>query len=108
MSQSTVVQSCKVAVLWPRPRAQHWQANGIEAPDQSDALLYLEEHGFRVQVEDSTHFPLNPFAHMHEFWSGLDPARAARLWMRSRRYDLVIGVGDAVAYYPLLAKKWLG
>src|SRR5438876_7663125 len=94
------------AIIWPKPRASRWRASAPEAPEQSDALLFLEEHSFRVHIEDSTPFPWNPFARMHEFWSGLDLVRATRLGMRSRNYDVVIGVGDAVAYFLVLAKRW--
>ncbi|MFZ5830713.1 MAG: hypothetical protein ACOY3P_11530, partial [Planctomycetota bacterium] len=84
--------------MWPRPRGHRWRLGQdcpAENPDQSDALLFLEEFGFRVSIEDSCGLPWNPLCRMHELWSGLDPARTLRLVSRLRRYDLVIGVGDA-------------
>jgi glycosyltransferase involved in cell wall biosynthesis len=100
----------RVAVLWPRPRRNRWrlgQELPADNPDQSDALLYLEDEGFRVSIEDSTPFPINPLARMHEMWSGLDPARTARLLLRYRRYDLVVGVGAAVAFFLVQLRRLL-
>src|SRR4051812_6372161 len=101
----------KVAVAWPRPRRDLWKL-GRERPDlypdQSDSLLFLEEEGFQVEIEDSLGFPLNPLARMHEFYSGLDPLRAARALLRSRRYDALISVGCSSALSLVQLRRALG
>ena len=78
-----------------------------ENPDQSDALLFLEEQGFQVEIEDSTPFPINPMARMHEMYSGLDLARTLRMLARWRRYDAIVGIGDAVAFFLVQVKRLL-
>lgn len=101
----------RIAVLWPRPRADRWRLGQDlpqENPDLSDALLFLEKEGFEVVIEESTPLLLNPLARMHEMWSGLDLARSLRLLLRYRRYDLIVGVGDAVAYFLAMARRCLG
>lgn len=107
MPDATVRHVCRVAVAWPRPRGERWRG-GANGPDQSDALLALEDRGFQVSIEDATRFPLNPLASLHEMWSGLDPVRTMRLLARRRRYDAVIGVGDAVAFILALTRSVLG
>lgn len=101
-------ESVRVAAIWPRPRGHRWRLGRSRPdtePDQSDGLLFLEQHGFSVVIEDSTPFPWNPFARMHEMWSGLDPLRTVRLISRLRRYEIVIGVGDAVAFFLAYARR---
>jgi glycosyltransferase involved in cell wall biosynthesis len=73
----------------------------------SDALTYLEDEGFQVSVEDSLGLPWNPLARMHEFYSGLDPLRAARVLARLRRYDAVVSVGCSSAYLLVLLRRLL-
>ena len=102
---------CRLAILWPRPRGHRWRLGREHPavnPDQSDALLNLENEGIQVDIEDSTQFPLNPLARMHEMWSGLDPVRVARVLLHRRRYDLIVGVGDAVAYFLTQVRRLLG
>ena len=67
-------------------------------PDFSDGLAYLDAEGIDIDIEESIGFPFNPFANVHEFYSGLDPLRAIRLLSRVRRYDAAICVGDATAF----------
>jgi glycosyltransferase involved in cell wall biosynthesis len=100
----------RIAVVWPRPRADRWQngrTNPAEFPDQSDALLFLENHGFEVSIEDSLGLPWNPLARMHELYSGFDPLRALRVALRSRRYDAVVCVGDVTALAVLTLRRLL-
>jgi glycosyltransferase involved in cell wall biosynthesis len=101
----------RVAVVWPRPRADRWRLGRTDPdhyPDQSDALLELEGEGFRVDIENSLGWPWNPLARMHEFYSGLDPLRAARLAVRARRYTAAVCVGDATAYALVWVRRALG
>lgn len=94
----------RVAVVWPKPRAARWKlgrTNPAEYPDLSDALLYLEDEGFEVAIEESLSLPWNPLVRMHEFYSGLDPLRAARVALHARRYDALLCIGDATAYVLL-------
>ena len=101
----------RVAVVWPKPRAARWtlgRTHPAEYPDLSDALLYLEEEGFEVHIEESFGFPWNPLIRMHEFYSGFDPLRAARVALRASRYDAVICVGDVTAYGLLMLRRVLG
>jgi glycosyltransferase involved in cell wall biosynthesis len=96
----------RLAVVWPKPRRHRWRAGETSpdtSPDMSDALRFLEDEGIDVTVEESIGLPLNPFAKQHEFYSGLDPVRAARVAARYRRYDAVICIGDATA----LVLMWL-
>jgi glycosyltransferase involved in cell wall biosynthesis len=76
-------------------------------PDLSDALLYLEHEGYQVTIEDSLGIPLNPLARMHEFYSGLDPLRAARVMARSRRYDAIVSVGCSSALFLVRLRRVL-
>jgi glycosyltransferase involved in cell wall biosynthesis len=94
----------RLALVWPKPRAHRWtlgERDPDEYPDLSDGLRFLRDEGFNVAIEESCGVPLNPFANMHEFYSGLDPARAARLVARLGRYNGIICVGDATAYVPI-------
>ena len=91
----------RLALVWPKPRAHRWtlgEREPAEYPDLSDGLRFLVDQGFDVAIEESCGVPLNPLANMHEFYSGLDPARAARLVTRLGRYDGIVCVGDATAY----------
>lgn len=101
-----------IAVCWPRPRRDRWTLGRVrpdQYPDQSDGLLALEESGeFRVHIEDSLGPPLNPLARMHEFFSGLDPLRAARALLRRPRYDAIIAVGCSTALYLVRLRRVLG
>src|SRR5437660_1153826 len=93
----------RLAVLWPRPRAARWKLGRTapdEYPDLSDALLFLEDEGFRVDIEESLGRPWNPLARRHEFLSGLDPLRAARTLFRAGRYDALVCIGDATSFFP--------
>src|SRR5262245_19182527 len=98
----------RLAVLWPRPRAERWQL-GRTSPDHypelSDGLLLLEEMGFHLSLEESLGLPWNPLARHHEFYSGLDPLRALRVFARTHRYDAVVCVGDATAFVPLWLRR---
>jgi glycosyltransferase involved in cell wall biosynthesis len=99
----------RIAVLWPRPRKARWQLGRTrpdEFPDLSDALLFLEDEGVRVTIEESLGRPWNPLVKKHEFLSGLDPLRAARAIARSGRYDALVCVGDATSYFPFKF-RWL-
>jgi glycosyltransferase involved in cell wall biosynthesis len=96
----------RVAVVWPKPRKARWrlgQTSPDDYPDLSDALLYLEQHDMEVVIEESLTSPWNPLVSMHEFYSGLDPLRAARVAARARSYDAIVCVGDATA----LVLVWL-
>lgn len=87
--------------MWPKPRASRVaqsRQNGDRCPDFSDGLAFLQQEGVEIVIEESLGFPLNPFARVHEFYSGLDPLRAMRLLARVRRYDAAICVGDATAF----------
>jgi len=70
--------------------------------------LYLEEEGFDVAIEDSLPWPFNPLVNVHEFYSGLDPLRAARVMAHVRRYDAVICMGDATAFFLIVLRRLLG
>jgi glycosyltransferase involved in cell wall biosynthesis len=101
----------RIAVVWPRPRKDRWQLGRTvpdQFPDLSDALLCLEDQGFQVTIEDSLGLPWNPLARMHEFYSGLDPLRAARVLARFRRYDAVISVGCSSAFFVVMLRRLLG
>lgn len=101
----------RVAVLWPKPRAARWRLGATtpdEYPDLSDGLLCLQAEGIDVVVEESLGGLLNPLSRMHEFYSGLDPLRAARVAWRRARYDAALCVGDATAYFLLRARRALG
>ncbi|MES1256037.1 MAG: glycosyltransferase family 4 protein [Acidobacteriota bacterium] len=101
----------RIAAVWPRPRKHRWTAGRLapaQFPDASDALLYLEAEGFEVVIEDSFGIPLNPLVRVHEFYSGLDPARALRLAMRVRRYDAAVCVGDASAFVLMWLRERFG
>jgi len=101
----------RVAVVWPKPRAARWKMGRThpdESPDLSDALLYLEGEGFEVHIEESLGLPWNPLIGMHEFYSGLDPVRAARIAIRARRYDAVICIGDVTAYLLMKLRRLFG
>jgi glycosyltransferase involved in cell wall biosynthesis len=98
----------RIGVLWPRPRKDRWQLGRTrpdEFPDLSDALLFLEGEGFRVDIEESLSRPWNPLARKHEFQSGLDPLRAARTIARSRRYDALVCIGDATSLFPFWLRR---
>lgn len=98
----------RIAVLWPRPRKARWQLGRTqpnEFPDLSDALLFLEEEGFRVDIEESLGRPWNPLARKHEFLSGLDPFRAARTVTRAGWYDALVCVGDATSFFPFWFRR---
>ena len=91
----------RIAVVWPKPREARWKlgrTSPAEYPDLSDGFLYLEEQGFEVAIEESLPWPINPLLKLHEFYSGLDPVRAARIMTRLHRYDAVICMGDATAF----------
>jgi glycosyltransferase involved in cell wall biosynthesis len=101
----------RIAVTWPRPRRDRWklgQQHPDRYPDLSDGLLFLEDQGFRIGIEDSLGLPLNPMARQHEFYSGLDPLRAARVFARRRRYDAIIAIGCASGFYPVQIRRLLG
>lgn len=101
----------RIAVVWPKPRAGRWtlgRTRPAEFPDLSDGLLFLEEHGIEVVIENSCPRWLNPLVSHHEFLSGLDPIRAARVALHARRYDAAICVGDATAYFLLQLKRMFG
>ena len=101
----------RVAIVWPRPRKAKWrlgQTQPDEFPDLSDALVYLEEHGITVAIEESLGWPWNPLAKMHEFYSGIDPLRALRVAARTRRYDAILCIGDATAFVPLWLRRLFG
>jgi glycosyltransferase involved in cell wall biosynthesis len=76
-----------------------------EYPDLSDGLLFLQDHGFEVTIEDSTPLLLNPLARLHELYSGLDPVRAARIAVRAGRYDALVCIGEATAFVFLRLKR---
>jgi glycosyltransferase involved in cell wall biosynthesis len=101
----------RIGVVWPKPRAARWKlgkTSPTEYPDLSDGLLYLEEEGFQVDIEESLSWPLNPLINVHEFYSALDPIRAARVMTRVRRYDAVICVGDATAFFIVALRTLVG
>jgi glycosyltransferase involved in cell wall biosynthesis len=101
----------RVAVVWPRPRRDRWrlgQTNPHDYPDLSDGLLFLEDHQIQVTIEESLPFPWNPLVRMHEFYSGLDPVRAARIAARATKYDAVLCIGDATAYLVLWLRRVFG
>jgi glycosyltransferase involved in cell wall biosynthesis len=101
----------RVAVVWPRPRQARWrlgQTAPDEYPDLSDALLFLEEQGIDVAIEESLGSPWNPLASMHEFYSGLDPVRALRVAARARRYDSILCIGDATAFVLVWLRRIFG
>jgi glycosyltransferase involved in cell wall biosynthesis len=101
----------RIAAVWPRPRAHRWRSGRLapaEWPDASDGLLYLEDEGIEVVIEDSFGIPFNPLVRVHEFYSGLDPARAIRLAMRARRYDAAVCVGDASAFVLMWLRERFG
>jgi glycosyltransferase involved in cell wall biosynthesis len=103
-----VAGSLRVGIVWPKPRRDRWRAGRASPdrfPDLSDALLYLDREGIEVSIEESLGFPWNPFAATHEFYSGLDPIRAARVAARLRHYDAVICVGDATAFVLLWLRE---
>jgi glycosyltransferase involved in cell wall biosynthesis len=105
-----VGNSLQIAVVWPKPRAARLFASRNDPdrfPDFSDGLAYLDAEGIQIVAEESLSFPLNPFANVHEFYSGLDPLRAARLLARVRRYDAAICVGDATGFVPMLLRDTL-
>jgi glycosyltransferase involved in cell wall biosynthesis len=107
---STVQNRLRIAVVWPRPRATRVLAarkDRAQFPDFSDGLAYLDAEGIDIRIEESLGFPLNPFAQVHEFYSGLDPLRAIRLLSRARRYDAAICVGDATAFVPTWLRSLL-
>jgi glycosyltransferase involved in cell wall biosynthesis len=96
-----VSKNLQIAVVWPKPRVarvSQSRQNPDRYPDFSDGLAYLNTEGIDIVVEESLGVPLNPLAHMHEFYSGLDPLRAMRLITRVRGYDAAICVGDATAF----------
>jgi glycosyltransferase involved in cell wall biosynthesis len=101
----------RTAIVWPKPRAHRWQLGRLqpsEYPDLSDGLLFLETHGVGVSIESSCPKWLNPLIDYHEFYSGLDPVRAARVAWHARRYDVIICIGDATAYFFLKLKRLFG
>jgi len=101
----------RVAVVWPKPRKHKWrlgQTSPDEHPDLSDALLYLEEHHIEVAIEESLGSPWNPLVRVHEFYSGLDPLRAARVAARAGRYDAILCVGDATAFVLVWLRRVFG
>jgi glycosyltransferase involved in cell wall biosynthesis len=100
----------RIAVVWPKPRATRWKLGRTapaEYPDLSDGFLHLEEYGFDVAIEDSLPWPWNPLVDHDEFYSALDPLRAARIIGRLRRYDAVVCMGDATAFVLLAARSLL-
>lgn len=101
----------RIAVAWPKPRKIRWthgRTRSAEFPDLSDGLLFLEQEGFEVSLEDSLGLPFNPLVNVHEFYSGLDPVRAGRIAMRVRQYDAVLCVGDSTAFAFVLLRRALG
>ena len=101
----------RIGVVWPKPRAARWKlgkTSPTENPDLSDGLLFLEEEGFQVDIEESLPWPFNPLVNVHEFYSALDPIRAARVMARVRRYDAVICVGDATAFFLMALRTLSG
>jgi glycosyltransferase involved in cell wall biosynthesis len=101
----------RVAIVWPKPRAARWRLGRIapgEYPDLSDGFLYLEDEGFEVAIEETLPWPLNPFVNGDEFYSALDPLRAARIMARLRRYDAVVCMGDATAFVLLHLRQLFG
>jgi glycosyltransferase involved in cell wall biosynthesis len=101
----------RIAAAWPKPRAERWQlgrSRPEEFPDLSDGLLFLEEEGFDVTIEDSTTGPLNPLRAMHELYSGLDPVRAVRVAARARRYDALVCVGESTAAFFIWLRRLFG
>ena len=107
--QTPTSMSLRLAVVWPRPRADRWKLGQVapEAyPDLSDGLLYLEKEGFRVTIEDALRFPWNPLAH-HDLFGDLDPLRALRVMSRRRHYDAIVSVGCATAYYLVWMRRVL-
>jgi len=97
----------RVAVFWPKPRRDRWRLSltNPQYPDLSDGLVFLEHHGVDVSIEETQAFPFNPLINMHEFYSGLDPVRALRVASRISRYDVIICVGDATAFFLILLKR---
>ncbi len=101
----------RIGVVWPKPRAARWklgQSCPSEYPDLSDGLLHLEEEGFQVDIEESLPWPLNPLVNVHEFYSALDPLRAARVIARAKRYDAAVCMGDATAFFLVVMRTVLG
>ena len=101
----------RIGVVWPKPREARWKlgrTSPAEYPDMSDAFLFLEEEGFQIDIEESLPWPFNPMVNVHEFYSGLDPLRAARVMTRMRRYDAVVCMGDATAFFLVAMRSVLG
>ena len=72
---STVSKNLQIAVVWPKPRVtrvSQSRQNPDRYPDFSDGLAYLTVKD-RHRRRRIAGVPLNPLAHMHEFYSGLDP-----------------------------------
>jgi glycosyltransferase involved in cell wall biosynthesis len=104
------VKRLSVAIVWPKPRRHRWQLGRLEPeayPDLSDGLLFLEQEGFDVAIEESCPRLLNPLVGMHEFYSGLDPVRAARVLAHFRRYDALVCIGEATAFVLIALMRLL-
>lgn len=102
--------SLRVAVMWPSSRKNRWRSSlefPAQFPDLSDGLLFLEDEGIHVSIEDSLRFPWNPLA-FHSVFCGLDPLRSARVIARIRRYDAIISVGCTSAPFLVWLVKALG
>jgi glycosyltransferase involved in cell wall biosynthesis len=101
----------RLGVVWPKPRQSRWKlgrTSPAEYPDLSDGFLYLEDEGFQVAIEESLSWPFNPLLNVHEFYSGLDPLRAVRVMARMRRYDAVVCMGDATAFFLIALRTLVG
>jgi glycosyltransferase involved in cell wall biosynthesis len=92
----------RIAVLWPRPRRPRIEAAARDPaahPDASDGLLFLEQEGFSVSVEDPNGVLLNPLARSHEVFCGMDPVRAWRVARRRPPYDAIVSIGASSAWF---------
>src|SRR5688572_15932090 len=99
----------RVAWLYPRPKSsirRSQQAN-LE-PDQLSAIDLLPQFGISAVLIDPFPFPLNPLAHAHSVYSGLDPIRALKVLTETRNYDVIMSVGESSAALLLPLRRLLG
>jgi glycosyltransferase involved in cell wall biosynthesis len=90
----------KLLLSWPNSRRaslSHYQEEPGSRPEPLDGLGMLRGLGNEFEIFEVNGFPLNPGSGRGSLWQGLDPVRALRQILHSRRFDAVVSIGDSSA-----------
>jgi glycosyltransferase involved in cell wall biosynthesis len=101
----------RLLILWPNQRRENledYQKNPGSRPEPLDGLGILRDFGYELEFFEVNKFPINPGARRGSLWQGLDPLRALRQILQSRRFDAIVCIGDSsAAIYLAWSNLWL-